>query len=149
MPSDYHIVIGIDGICPVTDFPHSSLTCHSLPCVVGGLLVLAGIITGVIVYYRRSQRNRTRTPGHPSTTHDLPVQVLNQMFILPPVALKSGSEDGAQQSTWDSNDDMYLSTTQDPQDIDCEDSGNQGQGQGDSSSWGAVEFESLSHGGTH
>ncbi len=93
-----------------------SLILIVIPSVVGGVLVLAGITTGVIVYYRRSQRNRTRTPGHSSTTPDLPGQIINQMFVLPPVALKSGSEDEMQQSTWDSNDDMYLSTTQDPQD---------------------------------
>ena len=120
--------------------------------MVGGLLALAGITTGVTVYCRRAQRNRARAPGHTRTTRDLPVEVLNQIFVLPPVTLKSGSEDETQQPTWESNADLYLSTTQDPHDLDCEDSGNQGQVQGQdqgvSSSGIAVEFQSLSNGGT-
>ncbi len=74
------------------------------------------------------------------------------MFFLPPVTLKSGSEDETQQATWESNADLYLSTTQDPHDLDCEDSGNQGQGQGQGQGVSiigvAVEFQSLSNRGT-
>ena len=72
-----------------------SLVIILTPSVIGSLLVLAGILAGVVVLYKRRCAPQSAA-SPPRTLRDLPEEVLMQMFVLPEAELNPKAEDDQQ-----------------------------------------------------